>query len=147
MSKSKRTRRVRSRQRAKAGRDAYTAGRNLTVVNQYGTSAALFHAGAMPVVLAQLPPMAPGFTGRNSELQLLAGLLDPSGERQQSQVMVSVITGLAGVGKTALAVHAAHAAREVAGSQAARSLLTCMVMTTCQSSRRRPWMHFCARWG
>ena len=111
MSKSKRTRRVRSRQRAKAGRDAYTAGRNLTVVNQYGTSAALFRAGAMPVVLAQLPPMAPGFTGRNNELQLLAGLLDPSGERQQSQVMASAITGLAGVGKTALAVHAAHAAR------------------------------------
>jgi hypothetical protein len=112
VSESKRARKIRNRQRAKAGLDAYTAGRDLKIVNQYAAGAsAPFHAAAMPVVLAQLPSAAAVFTGRKNELDVLAGLLDPSGEPQTATVMVSAVTGLAGVGKTALAVHAAHAAR------------------------------------
>jgi tetratricopeptide (TPR) repeat protein len=113
VSKSKRARRIRNRQRANAGRDAYTAARDLTIVNQYEASASAkaFQARSMPVVLAQLPQVARGFTGRDNELQVLAALLTPSDAGQTAAVMVSAVSGLAGVGKTALAVHAAHAAR------------------------------------
>jgi hypothetical protein len=67
-------------------------------------------AAAAPVALAQLPPLAAGFTGREAELAQVAGLLDPAGDA--GAVVVSAVAGLAGVGKTALAVQAAHAARE-----------------------------------
>ncbi len=60
-----------------------------------------------PVALAQLPAVAAEFTGRDAELTVLAGLLDPAGE---AGPVVSV-AGLAGVGKTTLAVAAGHAAR------------------------------------
>jgi hypothetical protein len=66
-------------------------------------------AAAAPVALAQLPPLAAGFTGRESELAQMAGLLDPAGDA--SPVVVSAVAGLAGVGKTALAIQAGHAAR------------------------------------
>jgi tetratricopeptide (TPR) repeat protein len=112
VSKSKRARQARNQRRAKAGRDAYMAGRDLTIIEQYAASAsASFQAGAVPVVLAQLPPAAAGFTGRDNELQALAELLWPSGGERAAVVMVYAVTGLAGVGKTALAVQAAHAAR------------------------------------
>jgi tetratricopeptide (TPR) repeat protein len=66
-------------------------------------------AAAAPVALAQLPSLAAGFTGRDDELAQFAALLNPAG--QAGAVVVSAVAGLAGVGKTALAVQAAHAAR------------------------------------
>ena len=69
----------------------------------------LEQAAAVPVVLAQLPPLAAGFTGRDAELAQVAALLAPAAGADA--VVVSAVAGLAGVGKTALAVHAAHAAR------------------------------------
>jgi tetratricopeptide (TPR) repeat protein len=65
-------------------------------------------AAAAPVALAQLPPQVVGFTGRGDELTLITGLLDPDG--QTGAVVVSAVAGLAGVGKTALAVQAGHVA-------------------------------------
>ncbi len=65
---------------------------------------------AVPTALAQLPAATPGFTGRDDELTLLAGLLDSAGP--SGPVMVSAVAGMAGVGKTALAVQAGHAARK-----------------------------------
>ena len=62
---------------------------------------------AMSVVLAQLPPLIEGFIGRDSELAMLAGLLDPA-----AACLVVSVAGLAGAGKTTLAVRAGHAARE-----------------------------------
>jgi tetratricopeptide (TPR) repeat protein len=91
---------------ASAGRDAFAAGRDLTVNNPMFVTS---QAAAAPVALAQLPPLAAGFTGREAELARVAGLLDPAGGA--GAVVVSAVAGLAGVGKTALAVHAAHAAR------------------------------------
>ena len=61
-----------------------------------------------PVALSQLPPLAAGFTGREAELAQVAGLLDPAAGA--GTVVVSAVAGLAGVGKTALAVHAGYAA-------------------------------------
>ena len=66
-------------------------------------------AAAAPVALAQLPALAAGFTGRRAELAQIAALLDPAGDA--GAVVVSAVAGLAGVGKTALAVQAGHAAR------------------------------------
>ncbi len=63
-----------------------------------------------PVALAQLPPLVTGFTGRVAELAAVTGLLDPAGAG--GTVVVSAVAGLAGVGKTALAVQAGHEARE-----------------------------------
>jgi tetratricopeptide (TPR) repeat protein len=63
-----------------------------------------------PTALAQLPPVAAGFTGRDDELRWLAGLLDPAGA--DGPVLVFAVAGLAGVGKTTLAIAAGQAARE-----------------------------------
>ena len=66
-------------------------------------------AAAAPVALAQLPAPVTGFTGRETELAEVTGLLDPAAKA--GAVVVSAVAGLAGVGKTALAIQAAHAAR------------------------------------
>jgi tetratricopeptide (TPR) repeat protein len=65
---------------------------------------------AAAAMVDQLPAATPGFTGRDGELGVLAGLLDPAG--QTGTVVVSAVAGLAGVGKTTLAVQAGHAARQ-----------------------------------
>ena len=59
---------------------------------------------------AQLPADLPAFTGRRSELARLDALLspeDPVGPARLA-VPIAVIDGMAGIGKTALAVHWAH---------------------------------------
>ena len=59
-----------------------------------------------PVALAQLPAPVAGFTGREAELAQVTALLNPT----EATRFVAVV-GLAGVGKTALAIQASHAAR------------------------------------
>jgi len=58
----------------------------------------------------QLPASAWHFTGREAELEQLTALVDgfESAHRGAGLVAVTAICGMAGVGKTALAVHAAH---------------------------------------
>ena len=60
---------------------------------------------AAPVALQQLPPVADSFTGRDAELATLIGVLDP-----REAMVVAMITGPPGIGKTALAVKAGHSA-------------------------------------
>jgi DNA-binding SARP family transcriptional activator/tetratricopeptide (TPR) repeat protein len=60
----------------------------------------------------QLPAPVPHFTGREGELDALTALLNQSGEMAQSTVAISAISGMAGVGKTALAVYWAHQTAE-----------------------------------
>jgi tetratricopeptide (TPR) repeat protein len=57
-------------------------------------------------VPAELPSDVYGFTGRAEELARLDALLDAPGSA--SAVVISALSGTAGVGKTALAVHWAH---------------------------------------
>ncbi len=54
------------------------------------------------------PGPVPGFTGRDDELTVLAGLLGPASTA--GPMVVSAVAGMAGVGKTTLAVQAGHAA-------------------------------------
>jgi len=55
---------------------------------------------------AQLPAGPAGFTGRAAELAELDGLL--AAPQSPSALVISAVSGTAGVGKTALAVHWAH---------------------------------------
>ena len=57
--------------------------------------------------MCQLPRAVADFTGRAAELARLRNLLSGRG------MAVAVVTGMVGTGKTALAVHAAHAAKPV----------------------------------
>jgi transcriptional regulator with XRE-family HTH domain len=57
--------------------------------------------------LAQLPPAVSRFTGREDHLQRLTDLAALS---ESGPPMIAAITGTAGVGKTALALHWAHRA-------------------------------------
>ncbi len=59
----------------------------------------------------QLPGVAAHFTGREAQLAELSRVLDQAGEQAPGTVVIRVISaigGMAGVGKTALAVHWAH---------------------------------------
>ncbi|MCZ7461786.1 AfsR/SARP family transcriptional regulator [Streptomyces sp. WMMC940] len=58
-------------------------------------------------VPATLPPDTVDFTGRERELELLSRALTPDASAADRPRRV-LVTGMAGVGKTALAVHAAH---------------------------------------
>lgn len=56
----------------------------------------------------QLPAGVFGFTGRQAELDTLTATLAGDAEAPLGQVRVAVISGTAGVGKTAFAIHWAH---------------------------------------
>jgi DNA-binding SARP family transcriptional activator/Tfp pilus assembly protein PilF len=63
---------------------------------------------ASPLVRpAQLPADLPTFTGRAADLARLDALL-PAADEVRPTVTVAAVTGMAGVGKTSLAVHWAH---------------------------------------
>jgi tetratricopeptide (TPR) repeat protein/transcriptional regulator with XRE-family HTH domain len=66
-------------------------------------------AGAAP---RQLPAAVADFTGRAAELRRLTQILDAAGASRPGTALISAISGMAGVGKTALALHWAH---QVAG--------------------------------
>ncbi|MGW3410586.1 tetratricopeptide repeat protein [Streptomyces sp. NPDC000888] len=70
------------------------------------------HAPA-PTALDALPAVAVGFTGRDSELRVLLDTFDPAESAAGLEaVVVSAVSGLGGIGKTALAVQAGHDACE-----------------------------------
>ena len=69
------------------------------------------HAAGVGVVPRQLPAGAGFFAGREAELKELDALLDQAGG-EGGAVVISAVAGMAGVGKTALAV---QWARKVAG--------------------------------
>src|SRR5690242_1967235 len=75
-------------------------------------------ATAVPVAPRRLPGAVRQFTGRKSELSLLTGLLDQTAGSEPPAATIALISGMAGVGKTALAVRWAHqAARRFPGGQ------------------------------
>ena len=64
------------------------------------------------VVPRELPGAVRDFTGRGTELAMLTGFLADADGRAAQTVLISAISGTAGVGKTALALHWAHAVAE-----------------------------------
>jgi tetratricopeptide (TPR) repeat protein len=66
---------------------------------------------AVPEAMAGLPPRPGGFTGRERETEDLLRALDPAGT-QSAATLVAAVSGLGGIGKTALAVETAYLARE-----------------------------------
>lgn len=68
---------------------------------------------AVPEALAGLPPRPGGFSGRQGETGALLRALDPARESgEMPAVLVAAVSGLGGIGKTALAVQTAHLAVE-----------------------------------
>ncbi len=65
-----------------------------------------------PVVPRELPGAIRHFVGRQAELAALTGLLEKAGEAALGTVVITAIGGMAGVGKTTLALHWAHQAAD-----------------------------------
>jgi DNA-binding SARP family transcriptional activator len=65
---------------------------------------------AARMVPQQLPASAQHFTGRQAEMDLLVDRLSPLAQRADAggTIVISAIDGMAGIGKTTLALHAAH---------------------------------------
>ncbi|MEU8112555.1 BTAD domain-containing putative transcriptional regulator [Micromonospora sp. NPDC048947] len=98
-------RRLRDNLRENLGLDPGPRLRDLEcAILRQDTAIAAPATAAPPRVAAQLPPPVPTFTGRDAELAALDALVDRGG--------AVVVSGTAGVGKTALAVHWAHRAAE-----------------------------------
>jgi tetratricopeptide (TPR) repeat protein/DNA-binding XRE family transcriptional regulator len=89
--------------RGVAPADAPAGPDGIEVRTVLGTTAG--HTGT--VVPRQLPASARHFAGRSGELAVLSGLLDPAAGAGPA-VVISAIGGLAGIGKTALALQWAH---------------------------------------
>ncbi|MEV8538313.1 tetratricopeptide repeat protein [Streptomyces sp. NPDC051572] len=68
-------------------------------------------AAPSPTALSALPAAPAVFTGREDEVAELLGALDPGVGGGSESVVISAVAGLGGVGKTALALCVAHAAR------------------------------------
>jgi DNA-binding SARP family transcriptional activator/DNA-binding XRE family transcriptional regulator len=68
-------------------------------------------AGTGYPIPRQLPPAARHFTGHHRELAFLTGLLDTSANTSRA-IPVVAVTGMAGIGKSALAVYWAYQAAE-----------------------------------
>ncbi|RPF30512.1 tetratricopeptide repeat protein [Streptomyces sp. TLI_185] len=69
-------------------------------------------AAPSPTALSALPAAPAVFRGREDEVAELLGALDPRVGEGSESVVISAVAGLGGVGKTALALAVAHAARE-----------------------------------
>jgi hypothetical protein len=82
-------------------RGKYVAGRDLTIT-QY-----LQERGPIVTRLFQLPPDVSDFTGRGPVRDELLSLLKGDSGNNHA-IVISSIAGVAGIGKTALAVHIAH---------------------------------------
>jgi len=68
------------------------------------------HHGPVPIATASLPPAPTGFTGRDADLERLLPVLAPEAPDTEIAVVICAVSGLGGIGKTALALYAAHRA-------------------------------------
>ena len=92
----------RTRQEIHAGQDAYTAARDLTVINQYVADTDQPQAASRRL-WGYVPERNPGFTGREDILAAVRDALLTGGN-----AVVQALHGMGGIGKTQLAVEYAH---------------------------------------
>ncbi|WP_143664957.1 ATP-binding protein [Streptomyces sp. TLI_55] len=69
------------------------------------------HYGPAPTATASLPAAPVVFTGRGRQAAQLMDVLKPDVDGTADPVLISALSGLGGIGKTALALHVAHAVR------------------------------------
>ncbi|MEU6277187.1 tetratricopeptide repeat protein [Streptomyces populi] len=69
----------------------------------------------VPLALSGLPGVSQAFTGRDSDLDRLLQGLVPGGTQEQKPVLVTAVSGLAGIGKTELVAQTAHRALKEPG--------------------------------
>ncbi len=74
-------------------------------------SAPVHKPGAVPVRPAQLPATVPDFTGRTTVVHEVRNVLASAAGSEHRVMVVAALAGIAGVGKTTLAVHVAHQVR------------------------------------
>jgi tetratricopeptide (TPR) repeat protein len=89
--------------------DSYIVGDHITV-NAYPDAGKTVTA-VRPTPQVQLPPDISDFTGRDEILTDVLDLLSNPLAGQDTALVISVISGKAGVGKSALAIHIAHKLR------------------------------------
>src|SRR6185369_13996746 len=80
------------------------------LVNIASANNVIFNLTANPQALHQLPPDISEFTGRQSELERTIKALQPKDANAIAPVLG--ISGMPGVGKSALAIHACHQLRD-----------------------------------
>jgi hypothetical protein len=87
----------------------------LTNIAQIVAGVAVFqHATVLerPAALYQLPNDIADFTGRERDVRELSVLLEQAGDSQASAPVMAAVAGMAGVGKSTLAVHVAQLIKE-----------------------------------
>jgi tetratricopeptide (TPR) repeat protein/DNA-binding SARP family transcriptional activator len=89
-------------------RQILTADPALADPAQIASAAAATPHTTASVAPRQLPAPPRSFAGRTDELAHLDMLLTAHGDRQTTAALISAVSGTAGIGKTALAVHWAH---------------------------------------
>ncbi|MGN5376635.1 hypothetical protein ACQ4WX_00745 [Streptomyces lasalocidi] len=119
----------------------------------YGRVCTRARTGGVAGALRQLPADLTTFTGRDQELKVLLTVAqraaDTPGSGGTATVVISAIEGMAGVGKTQLALRAAHELvrrgrfRDV---QLYVSLRGFDPQLPHRLTRRRFWTPFCSRW-
>ncbi|HPE51273.1 MAG TPA: tetratricopeptide repeat protein [Methanothrix soehngenii] len=67
--------------------------------------------------LHQLPPDVADFTGRQDDLKMTADFLQSVAEGSGTVPTILIISGMGGVGKSALAIHAAHSSKDLFDEQ------------------------------